>query len=476
MSASAGSLGRRMAFAVIGTAGMVAALTTVVAWFAARHLVLNLVDRDLAMQSHAMLRHLELPAEDEEPPPPHGEPPDDQVPYFWVFEQETHRVRLQIPSWPPGIAPDTWALHDGDIIPLTSNDGRMWRLICRDGTAVGRPGPPEDGPPRPPPGPPRQRMLVLRNVTVIHAGLAYLAWVFAAIASVATLSAAVATGLLQRVALGSLHRLAQAIAGLDPHGRQRIAPELVPLEVAPVVDRLNVLLARVGDLVARERRTTADIAHELRTPLGALRADLTLAQHQTADPAHAALFTRLDAQAQVLQRQVHILLLLTRIETGQLPLHPVQISLSELVNDGWAQHHQQAQTRGMRLACQDGMELVVLGDEDLLAMVFANLLGNAVAHGDAAGTITVRAQVAAAGRLQIVVRNPAAGLPPGPCQEAFTPFWRGDLARTGGHHSGLGLALCRRIVEAHHGVITAEVDAVHGFVIRLTLPQANEPG
>ena len=111
-------------------------------------------------------------------------------------------------------------------------------------------------------------------------------------------------------------------------------------------------------------------------------------------------------------------------------------------------------------------------DPTLLDRLLANLLDNAVEHGDTGGVVRV-SLVARGEELVLTVANPARGAPPDVAERAFDPFWQGDSARSAvGRHAGLGLALCRRIADQVGGTIDATRGDDDAFTVRLVLPRA----
>jgi signal transduction histidine kinase len=465
--AHAGSLGWRLLLAIVGCAALGIVATGVVAWTSARALTLQGVDEEFRRQVEHMALHVLVPPADRPPPPgPPPLPPGGHVPFTWVLDLADHRTVLKLPAWPDAIALDPWALRSGELVELRASDGGRWHALARDTTlpdhlddplAMDLAQPPRDQPPR-------HRLIVLRDVTPEYRGLARLAWTIAGLGS-AILALAVAVGLgLRSAVLTPVRRLERRISQLDPAAPgEPVEDGLVPSELGPIVDRVNALVARVAELLARERRVGADIAHELRTPLAALRSDLSFAQRAAKDAEIGALLGRLDGQARVLQDRIQGLLMLTRIENGQVGLRDGTITVGELAADAWGRATEQ---RG-RLACGAGMDLALRGDPDLLRMVFSNLVDNAIAHGSGGGCeISARAERSA---VAVEVAN-AATLPDGDYDEAFAPFWRRDRSRTGtADHAGLGLALVRRIAEAHGGRASARV-AEGRFCVSVELP------
>jgi signal transduction histidine kinase len=151
------------------------------------------------------------------------------------------------------------------------------------------------------------------------------------------------------------------------------------------------------------------------------------------------------------------------------------VGVDELVDETVEAFRPQAERRGLELrdAVADG-GLTVQGDPDRLQRVLANLLQNAIGHTAHARTVTVRAE-RVDGHVLFEVADDGEGLPAEDAELAFERFWRGGsgATRPAGDGAGLGLPICRAIVEAHGGRIWIEPDAGRGTRVRFMLPAAH---
>ncbi|MBE3098175.1 MAG: sensor histidine kinase N-terminal domain-containing protein [Planctomycetes bacterium] len=329
----------------------------------------------------------------------------------------------------------------------------------------------EDGQRKVPPAPQPVTLIVARETAGLDAELAAIRWIMAGAAGATLLLTLVVAALVVRQGLRPLEALAARIAAVREDSLDAAIPvEGMPREMAPVGERLNDLLRRLRDVLGRERAFTADAAHELRTPLAGIRStiEVALARPRKPDEYGQALADCLDIARQM-QTLVDNLLVLTRMEGGQVALRPEVVRVAELLEALWRPHAAQAQARGIVLERRLPADLQCTADRDLLAMVVSNLLANAVEYANDGGRIEVLGQ-AADDTLELSVANTGCTLSAAEVTHVFDRFWRGDAARTGtGIHCGLGLSLVERAAHALGGAVSAAVSGGR-FVVRLTLP------
>lgn len=267
--------------------------------------------------------------------------------------------------------------------------------------------------------------------------------------------------------------LALEIAGRDrANFHQPLAVDDRRDEVLPVVTHLNALLARIDAAMVRERRFSAAAAHELRTPLAGLRATLDVALMDPA--ARPSERQRVEVcQDIVLQMQhlVDTLLLLARLDAGQVQGKAEVVRLDELLEELCQEWIPRAMARDQRYRLEVPPGLEVRTDPHLVRQVLTNLLGNAADHGRAGGEIAVSVRPHEAG-VEVTIRNPGSQVRSEDAERVFERFWRADAGHPGGgHHCGLGLALCRDMVGVLGGRITAESRLEEEFTVRLWLPE-----
>jgi signal transduction histidine kinase len=265
-------------------------------------------------------------------------------------------------------------------------------------------------------------------------------------------------------ALRPVRTLAAAIAAVPAEDLStRVETSSTATELVPIAQRLDELFARVEAAFSRERELTAEVGHELRTPLAGLRATLELAldRERPADRYRAALAQSLAITLET-ERVVEALLSLARLDAGQAVAHAAPIDLDQLVRDVLPHTMVRAAQRQIEVVTE--LEPVaVTTDRDKLRLVLVNLLDNAVTYADAGGEI----RVTLTGRV-LRVANTGCTLDDGQAAQVFDRFWRADAAREGGH-VGIGLALCKKLVELLGGTIDVAVREQR-FIATVALP------
>lgn len=291
-------------------------------------------------------------------------------------------------------------------------------------------------------------------------------------------TAASAAGLLLLIALlvpwllyrglKPLERLAGDVARVDATTLDtRFATTGLPRELTPITTTLNALFARLEESFERERRVSAAMAHELRTPIAELR---TLAESALKWPDSRPPDTDSDALAIATQMEALVtrMLALARSESGQLVASLERVDLADAAQRAWQPHAQFAAARGMRARFQVASG-VLEADPALLQSILTNLYENATHYGPDGGLIAV-AGGAAGSHYLLSVSNEAPGLTAADVDHLFERFWRGEAARSGGVHMGLGLALVREFARAMGWEVHARLDAPQTLVVALHAP------
>ena len=297
---------------------------------------------------------------------------------------------------------------------------------------------------------------------------------------------------LAAVALGLLfaRQIAGPVRSLTTAARRLGAGDLdqrVPVhgrrnELGELAEAFNSMAEAVGRQEMLRRQMAADIAHELRTPLAVIQANLE-AMLDGVRPLSAEEVADVHRETRLLSRLVTDLRDISLAETGQLPLRKELTDLSALVRTSVARFSSQAEEKGVRLDVEaaDG-ELSADVDPDRIAQVLGNLLDNALRHAPAGGEVVVRLQPGTQrDEVRVTVRDTGSGIPEEHLPNIFERFYRADRARTrtdGG--SGIGLAVVRQLIEAHGGRVWAESQpgkgATFGFVLPTAKPDAPATG
>lgn len=315
-------------------------------------------------------------------------------------------------------------------------------------------------------------LVVAREASDLYYHLRFLRWLLA-ITSVGTISLSfLVAAFVARRGLSPLNSLAAQIAAIrEDDLTTRITAEHMPREVVPIRNRLNDLLSRLENSFNRERRFTADVAHELHTPLAGMRSTLevTLARMRDVNEYQASLSDCL-AISKDMQAMVDNLLALARIDTHQMTFQRDPIQLAELANSCWQAFSNKALKRSIVFENRIPAEMTCQTDRKSLSMALSNLLDNAVEYTNEGGHIwTTGCQIG--NSVEIAVANTGCQLTNEEAAQIFDRFWRGDSSRTNtGVHCGLGLALVQRIIDALGGSTSVEVQPGGLFTIRIISP------
>jgi signal transduction histidine kinase len=276
-----------------------------------------------------------------------------------------------------------------------------------------------------------------------------------------------------RRSLRPLDRLGDEVARIDATSLvRRFESADLPAELVPVVGRLNALLDRLEQSFERERRFSADVAHELRTPLAELRATAEVAlrfpEARTTGP--SPLEDVLGATEQM-QRLVEALFTLARCESGRQAVSLESVSLAPALADAWAPFAARAAEKALHVEGACPADLAANTDPVLLGSVLTNLFSNAVEYTPEGGAIVW--QVGRLGdHIELSVANTNTDLADEDRTRAFEPFWRKDAARSGGVHSGLGLSLVSAFTRLIGGECQLQRRDPQHVEVRLRLPAA----
>jgi two-component system sensor histidine kinase QseC len=270
-----------------------------------------------------------------------------------------------------------------------------------------------------------------------------------------------------RRGVAPLRDLGRNLAARPADATEPVRADGAPSEMQPMVDALNGLLKRIGALLDGERRFTADAAHELRTPIAAIRtqAQVALTEGDAGLRRHALLATLEGCDRSV--RVVDQLLTLSRLESEGAPaLQP--IDLGPIVRDVVAELAPQALARQQLLELDAPVVCRVAGDRTLLAVLVRNLVDNALRYSPRHARVQV--QVGRAdGRVALRVDDSGPGLESADLQRLGERFFR--VAGSGESGSGLGWSIARRIAAAHGGTLAARrSEALGGLAVELVLP------
>ena len=271
--------------------------------------------------------------------------------------------------------------------------------------------------------------------------------------------------------IASIMVAADAVAQGDLSAR---APEVGKGEFGRLARSFNRMAASLEIAEQQRRNLTADVAHELRTPLHILQGNLEALQDGVYKPTQEQFEAMLE-ETHLLTRLVDDLQTLSLAEAGQLPLHFGPVRIDELLGDVATSFSGQADSAGIRLTISLDVppDFSIEADADRLDQVLSNLVGNALRHTSAGGAVELGA-VSIPGGVRLVVKDNGEGIPADDLAFVFERFWRGDRARTrtGKAGSGLGLAIARQLVMAHRGTIEVESQPGEGTAFTIELPES----
>ncbi len=278
----------------------------------------------------------------------------------------------------------------------------------------------------------------------------------------------VATGVLRSVE--AMRRQAAEISASSPGQRLPIAPS--GDEMARLGNTLNEMLVRLEEALQRERTFVSDASHELRTPLAILNTELDLAlrRRRTSEELEGAIRSAAEETSRLTQL-AEDLLVIARSDQGRLPIRLGETNLSELLQRTEERYAARAATQGRSISIEAGDRLTILADRLRLEQALANLMENALRHGQGPIALYSRRN---GERVEIHVVDEGKGIPSDFIDSAFERFTRADRGRTSGG-SGLGLAIVSAIAEAHEGSAHAANREGGGADVWIELPLSSPP-
>jgi signal transduction histidine kinase len=279
-----------------------------------------------------------------------------------------------------------------------------------------------------------------------------------------------------RAGLHPLNRAAESVAQRSAASLEPVDMRDLPWEIHPLIDALNGLMQRVSDALTVQRRFVADAAHELRSPVTALRLQLQLLERSTHPAERAAALVDLRAGVERTQHVIEQLLQLSRMEPDA-PLPPMApVELDEVARAVVAQLSAKADNAGIDLGANAEMPLRVQGARDALRVMLTNLVDNALSYTPRGGVVDVHAE-RIDGRTMLRVVDNGPGIAPDERERVFDRFYRGtSAAPTGaGSGSGLGLAIVKAIAQRHGASVELMTGpSGRGLEVRVVMPPVPE--
>jgi len=276
---------------------------------------------------------------------------------------------------------------------------------------------------------------------------------------------------LARSIVAPVERLTRAARALGAGDLSARAGGRASGELGELSRAFDEMAERLERLVRSERELLANVSHELRTPLARIRVALELAAEGDLDKARRYL-GEIGADLSELDRLVEDVLSTARLDAkGGWSAARDPVDPAALVEEAAARFREAHRGRTLAVEAAPGLPAIP-GDEALLRRLLANLLENAAKYSEAPSPVTLRAR-AGPGAVVLEVQDQGIGIDQADLPRIFTPFFRTDRSRARGTGGvGLGLALVKRIVEAHGGAVEVESVPERGTTVRVRLPLA----
>ena len=276
---------------------------------------------------------------------------------------------------------------------------------------------------------------------------------------------------LANSALSPIDHMTQSARTIAHSGdlTRRINPPKTKDEVDRLATTFNEMLERIEELFRAQQRFVADVSHELRSPLTAIRGNLDLLKRVASDDVagRQEAFTAIDSESSRMQRLVQDLLLLAQADAG-VELQKQNVELDSLLLDVY--RHAKLVANGVKVSLGNWDQVQVLGDADRLKQLLINLADNAIKYTPSDGEVKIALE-RDADWVRVSITDTGVGIPAQDLPKIFDRFYRVDRARSrekGG--TGLGLAICKWIVDAHGGKIDVASEVGKGTTFNVSLP------
>jgi two-component system OmpR family sensor kinase/two-component system sensor histidine kinase QseC len=266
--------------------------------------------------------------------------------------------------------------------------------------------------------------------------------------------------------LAPLARVVGALRRRDENALDPLPAQGLPSELTPLIDAFNTLLARLGQAFDAQRAFTADAAHELRSPLTALKLQLGLLRDARDGPERDLAAQRLQAGIDRATHLVEQLLALARAEPAAPAAHGT-VELSDVARQAVADTSAQAHARHARMEVDAPSSVQVQGDAEALRSLLRNLIDNAIKYGGHPPQVRVSI-MAENGKALLRVDDNGPGIPEAERERVFDRFHRREPGHGSG--SGLGLAIVRAIARQHGGTVALGTSPQRGLRAEVRLP------
>ena len=275
--------------------------------------------------------------------------------------------------------------------------------------------------------------------------------------------------------LAPVSRVKRQVAARQADDLSPVSENDLPDEVLPLVHELNLLFGRVRTAFDAQQHFVADAAHELRSPLAALKLQVLSLERAQDEAARGVAISRVTAGIERATRLVEQLLVLARQEGSVNDVRLEPVSLSDLVKRALGDMAGLAQARQIDLGLHHADEATVDGQPDALIILLRNLVDNAIKYTPSGGIVDIDLRRSAGatknvpGRVVLSVEDSGPGIPPEERERVFGRFYRVPGSQAGG--SGLGLAIIKSIAERHGAVLTLDQsERLGGLKVKVDFP------
>ncbi len=284
------------------------------------------------------------------------------------------------------------------------------------------------------------------------------------------LSAALGYGIARR-GMRPLEEMAQAVRGVGADSlHRRIAANGWPSELSGLAQTFDAMLQRLEESFERLGRFSADIAHEMRTPLGNLRgeSEVALSRARSAEEYRQVIESSLEEYSR-LSRMIDSLLFIARAQDPSRRIKRAPLDARAEIEAVREYHEAVAEEQGVEIHCEG--DATLSADATLFRRVISNLLSNALQYTGRGGQVIFHIEAEGDGGALIRVRDTGCGIAPEHLPRLFDRFYRADAARTqGAHGTGLGLAIVQSIMKLHGGTVVVESTLGAGTTVTLRFP------
>lgn len=389
--------------------------------------------------------------------------------YYIRMLDASNRVAVETPGMrqqaPPGAFPPP---VPASVVPVTGTKRKspagniLLIMAARSETGVARRG--------------QWTLQVALDVSSDEALLASYRWTFIVVLIAGAVFAGGAGVFIARKGMEPLTEIAVTAHRITAsHLHERIAATRWPSELAELARAFDAMLDRLQDSFTRLSQFSADLAHELRTPINNLRgeAEVALSRTRSTEEYQQILASGLE-ECEQLSRMIDGMLFLARADNQNAAINRVDIDARKEIEAVREFYEALARERDIEVTCQGTARF--RGDPDLFRRAISNLLSNALQHTPAQGAVRIRIHGADPASVRIEVRDNGAGISPEHLPKIFDRFYRVDRSRSErARGTGLGLAIVRSIMQLHGGTAAIQSTVGEGTVVTLDFPAQPVP-